>query len=423
MQFSKKIFPNGLRLITVPMKDNPTVTVLVLVEAGSKYETKKINGVSHFLEHMCFKGTAKRPKSIDIARELDSIGAHYNAFTSQEFTGYFAKADAKHFKLILGIVSDIYLESTLPAEEIEKEKGVIVEEIRMYRDLPQKHIHDVFTELLYGDQPAGWNIAGTEATVKSFNHSVVRDYRSRHYVAPATAVVIAGNTTTDLAVGETEKYFQAISPDVKDGKIGVVENQATPGIKMEDKKTDQTHMVLGVRTFALSDKRVAPLRVLENILGGGMSSRLFQRVREEMGAGYYIGASADFSSDHGFFSVSAGVENKRFLEVVSAIIGELKNVKISLLPKAELQKAKDHIAGSLYLGLETSDSIADFYGFQEVMKKKIKTPAEFLEEINKVTAADILSVANDIFQDAKLNLAAVGPVGKASGLKDVLRFH
>ena len=193
MKFKKTILKNGLKVITIPMTDNPAVTVLVMVETGSKYETKEINGLSHFLEHMVFKGTKKRPKSIDISKELDALGAQYNAFTSQEYTGYYAKVNPKHLDTALDVVSDIYLNSLLDSSEIEKEKGVIVEEIRMYQDMPQRHIHDLFMNLVYGDQPAGWNIAGSEENVKSFNQNHFIKYRKEHYVADATTVIISGS--------------------------------------------------------------------------------------------------------------------------------------------------------------------------------------------------------------------------------------
>ena len=182
MKFFKKVLENGLRVVTIPMKDNGTVTVLVLVEAGSKYEEKKENGISHFLEHMCFKGTTKRPKAVDISKELDALGSQYNAFTAQEYTGYYAKSDARHFRQILDIVSDIYLNSTFPEAEIQKEKGVIIEEINMYEDMPQRHVQDLFMKLLYGDIPAGWNIAGEKKNILGMKRDNFVKYKGEHYL-------------------------------------------------------------------------------------------------------------------------------------------------------------------------------------------------------------------------------------------------
>ena len=341
MKFTKKVLKNGLRVIIVPMKDNPTVTVLVLVEAGSKYEEKRINGISHFLEHMCFKGTTKRPKTIDVSKELDALGSQYNAFTGQEYTGYYAKSSAKHFVQIFDIISDIYLNGTFPAKEVEKEKGVIVEEINMYEDLPHRHVQELIMKLLYGDQPAGWGIAGEKTNIVKFNRDDLVKYKSEHYLPEATVIIIAGHVNEKDAMREVKKAFANIPRGKKSGKAKVQEKQSKPEALVKFKKTDQTHLVLAVRTYALKSKKNAALSVLGAILGGGMSSRLFQRLREEMGVGYYVRAMNDASIDHGFFEISAGVDNKRINEVIQAVIAECNALKISLVEKAEMEKAKD----------------------------------------------------------------------------------
>ncbi|MDP2593517.1 MAG: pitrilysin family protein [bacterium] len=409
MKFNKTILSNGLRLITVPMKDNPTVTVMVLVEAGSKYESKDISGISHFLEHMYFKGTKKRPKSLDIAYELDSIGADYNAFTGQEFTGYFAKSDYRHSEKILDVVSDIYLNQTLPEAEIEKEKGVIVEEIRMYQDLPQRHVQDLFTELLYGDQPAGWNIAGTVETVRAVNREKLADYRNRNYVSGATVVVVAGNFDEKHLTSQIEACFGDMNSGEKHRKTKVEERQNTPAVFCRGKTTDQSHFVLGVRSFDIYDERNTTLAVLSSVLGGGMSSRLFQKLREEMGVGYYVRAGSDSFTDHGNFAVSAGVEHKRLVESVEAVLEEFRKIRDKKIDDKELRKAKDSLTGSMYLSLESSDHIADYYGFKEVLRKDLVSPKERAEKISGITAEDIQAVAKDIFKDDRLNFACIGP--------------
>src|SRR6185503_7683697 len=202
MKFSKKVLKNGLRVVTIPMKDNPTVTVLVLVEAGSKYETKKVNGISHFLEHMCFKGTVKRPKAIDISKELDALGSQYNAFTAQEYTGYYAKSDARHFGRIFNVVSDIYLNSTFPDAEIQKEKGVIIEEINMYEDMPNRHVQDLLMKLLYGDTPAGWNVAGEKGNIMEMKRNDFVNYKKAHYLPEATVIIVAGRVSEKEVIKE-----------------------------------------------------------------------------------------------------------------------------------------------------------------------------------------------------------------------------
>lgn len=423
MKFNKTITKNGLRVITLPMKENPAVTVLVMVEAGSKYETEEISGVSHFLEHMCFKGTRKRPKAVDISRELDKIGAQYNAFTAQEFTGYYAKSSPLHFDVILDVVSDMYLNPVFETTEIEKEKGVIVEEINMYEDMPHRHVHDLFMELLYGGQPAGWNIAGTRETVKKLKRDDFVDYRTKHYVSGATVVVVVGTFNEKDILEKIEKKFEGIHEGEKHAKTKVIEKQSEPQLLVKFKKTDQTHLVLGVRSFDIFSKYSHAIKVMSSILGGGMSSRLFQKLRDEMGVGYYVNASNDSYTDHGVFSVSTGVDSTRVKEVIKAIIDEFKKLKEDTVPQEELQKAKDYIIGNMLLGLESSDSQAEFCGYQEILKKEIMTPDEIAQKIQAVTSDDIKSLANMIFTDQNLNMALIGRFKSGNVFKPLLKLE
>jgi predicted Zn-dependent peptidase len=422
MEFKKTILKNGLRLITVPMPANLAVTVLVLVEAGSKYESKPESGISHFLEHMVFKGTTKRPKASLISLELDSIGAHYNAFTGQEFTGYYAKVDKRHTALALDIVSDMYADPLLDAGEIEKEKGVIIEELRMYQDLPHRHVQDIFGELVYGDQPAGWRIVGNEASIKSFTRKDFADYRARHYVAPATTVVVSGAFDPATIETEVEKAFAKIQSAPKSTKVKVLEAQTAPAAKVQFKETDQTHFVLGVRSFDMFSTHDPALKVLSTVLGRGMSSRLFSKLRDEMGVCYYVNADHDTSTDVGLFTVAAGVDNKRVEEVVKVIIAELKRLMDEPIPAHEIQKAKDFMLGSAVLGLETSDSQAEYFGMQETLKGKIRSFEEVSAEIMAVTEADLQNVAKLIFRDESLNFALIGRYQDASAFMPLLTF-
>ena len=422
MTFSKKVLDNGLRIITVPMKDNPTATVLVLVEAGSKYERKEISGVSHFLEHMCFKGTIKRPKAIDISKELDALGSQYNAFTSQEYTGYYAKSDSKHFKQIFDIVSDIYLNSTFPDPEMEKEKGVIIEEINMYEDMPSRHVQDLTLSLLYGDQPAGWNIAGDKETILKLKRDDFVEYKKAHYLPEATVMVVAGHVTEKEVLEEAERIFGEAPRGKKEKMSAVKESQSSPQMLIKFKKTDQTHFVLGIRTFDLKSAKNPTLAVLGGILGGGMSSRLFQKLREEMGVGYYVRAYNEASTDHGFFQISAGVDNKRIYEVIEAVLVECRNLRDYEVQEEELEKVKECLIGNMKLSLELSDDIANFYGSQELLKKEIRNADEKAKEIRQVTAAQIRTLCENIFTDDKLNLALIGPFKAKSKFAKILKF-
>ncbi len=409
MQFLKKVLKNGLRVVIVPMKDNPTVTVLVLVEAGSKYEEKRVNGISHFLEHMCFKGTTKRTKAIDISKELDSLGSQYNAFTSQEYTGYYAKSDARHFSQIFDIVSDIYLNSIFPDAELQREKGVIIEEINMYEDMPQRHVHDLMMKLLYGDQPAGWNIAGEKKNILNMKRDDFVKYKNEHYLPEATVLVVAGHVTENEVMKEVDKIFGPVASGQKGKKVKVKEKQTKPEVLVSFKKTDQTHFVLAVRTYDLLKKKNSILSVLSGVLGGGMSSRLFVKLREEMGVGYYVHAHNDPYTDHGFFQISAGVDNKRIHEVLEAVLEECRKLKNNKVSEEELNKVKECLIGNMKLSLESSDDIANFYGGQELLRREIQGSEERAQRIRKVTAAEIQAVAKDIFKNNKLNLALIGP--------------
>lgn len=422
MTFKKTVLDNGLRIITAPQPGNPAVTILVLVEAGSEYETKEINGLSHFLEHLCFKGTKKRPKAIDIAGELDSIGASYNAFTSQEFTGYFAKAQTKHFEKILDVVSDIYLNSVFDPAEIDKERGVVIEEINMYEDLPMARVHYLFLELLYGDQPAGWNIVGQKEIIQTLQRENFLGYRGKHYLAEKTIVVVAGNINEEETINKIKNFFAGISvgPFLKKSKPE--EHQDKPQLLIKHKESDQTHLIVGVRGFDVFDKRRFVLEVMAYILGVGMSSRLFQKIREEMGAAYYVNASAEFFSDHGYFRTAAGVPRERLTEVVRVIAAELNQLREILISPEELRRVKDNFIGSLMLGLETSDDLARFYGSQEIGGHQIMTAEEITARVEAVSAQDIQKVAEDIFRDEGLNLAVIGPIKEESGLQEALKI-
>ncbi|HEY4487018.1 MAG TPA: pitrilysin family protein [Candidatus Paceibacterota bacterium] len=409
MRFTEKVFPSGLRLITVPMADNPTVTVLVLTGTGSEFETKDINGISHFLEHLCFKGTINRPTSVAISVELDGIGAEYNAFTGEEYTGYYAKAHARHYAKVLDVVSDIFLNPTFPEVEIEKERGVVIGEIDMYEDTPQRTVGDVLTELLYRDQTAGFTILGEKENIRSLKRDNFVAYRGKHYVAETTTIIVTGGIDEDVVTRDVEALFKDIASDARPDERKTFEDQRKPEVSLREKKTNQTHLMFGWRSCHLGDGRAPSLEMLAGVLSAGMSSRLFQRIREELGLGYYVRASNELFLTHGFLGIGLGVDNDRVEEAVVAIINEVKRLKDELVSPEELTKVKDCLSGTMYLGLEQSDDVALFYGMRAVLHQPILTPQEWEERIRAVTAEDIKRVAEDIFVSEKTNLALIGP--------------
>lgn len=420
MKFKKTTLPNGLRIVTVPARDNPSVTVMVLVETGSNYETEAQNGLSHFLEHMCFKGTVARPRSIDISREFDAIGAENNAFTSNEMTGYYAKAARKHFGKVLDLVSDLYLNPTLPSADLEKERGVILQEISMYEDLPQRKVHDVLEKLLYGETSFGRPILGPAENIKKFSRADFVDYRKKHYIAEKTIVIVAGDVDEREVKAEVKKYFKNIPRGKKIPEPKIKESQTAPALKIHFKKTDQAHMILSFRAFGAQDKRMSALELLSTILGQGMSSRLFQKMREEMGACYYVKTAVNDYTSYGSFAIATGIEARRAEEVVKALVAECRKLLDEEVSKEELDKAKEHYIGQLYMNLETSDALAEFYADQEISSKKSKTPGEIEKEIRKITPKDVMKVARDIFRNDRLNLAIVGNISDEMPLKKAL---
>lgn len=413
-------FDSGLRLVSIPMQGTKTVTVMVMVGTGSKYETKDINGISHFLEHMMFKGTTKRPGPLDISRELDGIGAQYNAFTDKEMTAYYAKASSDKLDIIMDVVFDIYLNSKFEESGIQTERHVVVEEINMYHDQPRWIVADVIEKLLYGDQPAGWSIAGEKETILGLKRQQFVDYFNSHYIASNTVIGIAGDIDPVAIKEKVQKYFENIRQGNKIEKLAVIEKQTGSQADVFYKTTDQTHFILGFRAFDMHDDRNYPLGVLASILGGGMSSRLFSEVREKRGLGYYISASLEERTDTGFFEIDAGVNNDRAFEAVTVIMEELRKIKKDGITDQELKRAIDRTIGGTALALEHSDFLAQNLGGSVLFKNKVLTPEEELDKIKAVTLEDIKSVTEEIFKEDRLNFAVVGPFKDSESFKKLL---
>lgn len=422
MKYHKTTLPNGVRVIVVPAHDNPSTTVMVACETGSHHESKKENGLSHFLEHMLFKGTPTRPSAFSVTSELDAVGAESNAYTSHDVTAYHAKSQKKHWEKLLEVVSDIYLNPAFPSADLEKERGVITQEIQMYNDLPHHRVWLVLVKLLYGETPAGRPIIGLKENIKKFSRQDFLAYHRKHYISSKTIVVISGDVTPKVAVEAAKKIFGALPAVEKRTREVIKEKQKAPKIAVEKKKSDQTHIILALRGYKTHDKRSIVASVLMGVLGSGSSSRLWQRLREEMGACYYVHAYNESSSDHGLSGISTGIDQKRAPEVTKAIIDECKRLTYEKVEDKELQKVKDYKVSHLYMGLETTDALANYYLSEEIVHGTARNPEELEKEIRKVTAEDVMEVAKDLFRDEKLNLAIVGPVTDPKGIKKVLTF-
>jgi predicted Zn-dependent peptidase len=404
------------------MENTRALTLLILVGTGSKYETKETNGISHLLEHMAFKGTKKRPHTSDIAKELDKVGGIYNAFTGKEYMGFWVKVDSQHFDLSCDVLSDMIFNSLFREKEIEKEKKTIIEEINMYLDTPQAYVLELWEKLLYGDQPAGWMIAGEKETVKKISRKNILDYFKSQFVAQNALICLAGNFKEKEVLTKLKKFFGKFKKSKISSKKPVIEQQESPQVLLQTKETDQTHLTLGVRAYDIFSPKKYPLTVLANLLGGIMSSRLFLEIREKRGMAYYIRTIPENYTDTGYLVTHAGIDTKRIEGAIKIILKEYKNLREKKVPKEELQKAKDNIKGHIYLGLETSDAWASYLGIQEVLTKRILTPEEECAMIDKVTAEDILRISREIFRPEKLNLALIGPFKDKTKFQRLLRF-
>ncbi|MBP7811251.1 MAG: insulinase family protein [Candidatus Moranbacteria bacterium] len=422
MQYEKITLKNGLRIVLAPMAEAETVTVLVMTGVGSRYESRKENGIAHFLEHMMFKGTAKRPTARDISAELDGIGAEYNAFTGKECTGYYAKVAAPHAAVALDVVSDIFMNAKLEQEEITRESGTIVQELSMYEDMPMRHINDLFESHIYGDHPLGWEIIGTRENIRAFKRADFVRYMKRGYVAENVVVGVAGKFDMKQMRKDIESRFAHIGHGVKPVCKKAADKQSAPGLFIQKKKTDQTHMLLGVRAFDMFHPDRYALSVLATLLGGGMSSRLFIEVRNRRGLAYSVHTSVEAYRDAGYIATQCGVEHGNLEKTIGVILDEYRKIATEPVTTTELTKAKEYIKGKMAMSFEGSDDVIEYLVGQEIARGEIVLPAEKMALIEAVTPEDILRVAKHIFVDKKLNLAIIGPHAGKAKLGKMLRI-
>ena len=415
-QFQKITLNNGLRVILSPLPAVKSVTAIVLCGAGSRYETPQTNGISHFLEHMFFKGTKNRPTATDISHALDEIGADYNAFTGKETTGYHIKCASQHLALSLDMLSDMLWNSKFDPAEIEKERGVIIEEINLYEDTPMRRVAEIYEQLLWGDQPLGWDIGGRKEVIRKIQRADFTKYIDDRYAPNNMVVSIAGDFDEEKTIETVKKFFGHTPKKTVGGFLPVSENQKKPASKITYKKTDQAHLVLGFRAFKIGHPERYNAAVLATILGGGMSSRLFVNVREKHGLAYYVRADTESYLDTGTLCAAAGVDLKRIDDAVKVILAEFDEISKKPVSERELKKAKEYIKGRIILSWEDSRTVAFSYGTDEILEGKIRTIDEYLKRVDEVKAEDVKRVAQFLFSANKLNLAVIGP------FKDPARF-
>ena len=417
--FAKTTLSNGLRVVTADMPAAKSVACFVMLAAGSRYETRETNGIAHFAEHMFFKGTEKRPTARQIAGEIDSIGGEFNAFTGKEYTGYYVKCAAEHRDVALDVLIDMIRHSKFDAEEIEREKGVIVEEMNMYYDTPRDYVDGVYDELLYGDQPLGWDIIGTKDTVRGATRDTFMSYLERWYRAPRMVAGIAG-----AVGGDAVTRLEELLGDVAGGETGTPEparwEQDAPSVKLHTKASDQAHIRIGVHSYPLGHPDRYALLLLATALGGGMSSRLFTEVRERRGLAYYIYGHNMGYTDTGTLFAQSGVDINRIDDAVSTVVREFGRIATEPLEPDELEKARNFAKGRLVLSLEDPKGMILFGLRDEVLEGRLREPDEVLAGFDAVSLEDVHRVAQDVIRDERLNLALIGPFEDADRFEKLL---
>lgn len=421
MHYTKEVLKNGLTIVKVPSRDVESVVVDIFVKTGSRSESSKEAGISHFLEHFLFKGTAKFPTAMAISEIIDGIGGDTNAATGQESTQFYIKSRSSFLPLIFEILTDMVQAPLFNTEELEREKGVIIEELNMYLDQPPTVASENLDLLMWGKEPLGQPIIGRKETIMGFQPKDFREYMKKHYCPGNMIIGIGGNFKEKELDALIKKYWSKLPAKKGGGWKRVTEKQNKPRLKLEFKETEQAHWALGFRAFDDNDKRNSAVAVLSSILGGGMSSRLFNEIREKRGLAYYVSSGSVSFQDVGQFIIRAGVQVGKIEESISVTMSEIRRICESVVGEQELGKAKEYIKGRSSLALEDSQVKLDWYLEQAAFKKNIKTPQEAFEKIDKVTAKDVLKVAQEIFQVNKASLSIIGPYKDDKKFKKLLR--
>jgi len=411
---------NGIRVLTAPMSHAQSVSCFVMLAAGSRYETPETNGIAHFAEHMFFKGTERRPTSRDIAGEVDSIGGEFNAFTGKEYTGYYVKCAAEHAPTAFDVLTDMIGHSRFDPDEIEREKGVIIEEMNMYFDTPRDFMSGLYESLLYGDQPLGWDIIGRKETVRAATRETFLDYIDRWYKPTRLVVGVGGRFDGEL-LARVEELVSEFAPGEQPGPDPVVlPSYDEPRVIVHTKQSDQAHISLGVPSYPLAHPDRYVLQLLATVLGGGMSSRLFTEVRERRGLAYYVFGINNSYTDAGSLYSQAGVDINRIDEAVETIVNELRRIADEPVPADELEKARNFTKGRFVLQLESPHGTIMFGLRREVLEGRATEPSEVLDALDTVTAEDIQRVAQDVIARNALNLAVIGPFDDEERFKKLL---
>lgn len=409
--FHLETLPNEAKLLFVPAPNRNAVVVSYTVGVGSRHEPNRVSGISHFLEHLFFKGTKKWPTAQALSSAVDSVGAGFNAWTSRDLTQYYVEADKRHIELALDVLSDMYYRALFDSTEIEREKGVIYEEMHMYQDNPMRYIEDIFEEALYKGNTLGRLVVGTEATVKRVLRQNLLEHVDRFY---GTANIVLG-ITGDFEYPEVKKlaarFFnekKGRTPDMGEAKE-IERKSPTRPVRVSYKKTEQTHLACGFKSLPSGHDLMPELEIIAVVLGGNMSSRLFTEIRERRGLAYYVRAGIDPYRDVSSFTIHAGLRNEKVVEALGIIQEQVHSILTDGVTNDELTKAKEFIKGRTTLAFEEPDKLLDFYLAQHFRDTKIKTPEEYFKEIDAATPTGILKAAKETFITKQGTLAMIGP--------------
>jgi predicted Zn-dependent peptidase len=407
--FERQQLSNGLRVLTAPLGHAQSVSCFVMLAAGSRYERADNRGIAHFAEHMFFKGTERRPTSRDLTSTVDGIGGEFNAFTGKEYTGYFVRCAGENRDTALDVLLDMLRNSKFDPEEIEREKGVILEEMNMYNDTPRDHIGTVYEALMFGDNPLGWETLGTKETIRGADRDTFVDYVDRWYTPDRMVVGLSGMVGDGL-VPMLEDLLGDMGTNGA-GSFPAIDLERTPGphVHVEHKDADQAHICLGVPCYPIGHPDRYALQLLATVLGGGMSSRLFLEVRERRGLAYYVHGSAHSYTDTGTLVSQAGVDITRIDEAIKVIVGQFQRIADEAVPADELEKARSFAKGRFVLQTESPQGIVMFGLRREVLEGKAVEPEEVLDGLDAVTVEDVNRVAQDLIANDALHLAVIGP--------------
>ena len=421
--YLKSTLPNGVRVVTGPMTGVRSASLIFYYNIGSRYEPAPIAGVAHFLEHMLFKGTERRPDPMTISEEIESVGGMLNAATGRESTSYWCKVPSTHFALAFDVLADMLRNSTFDGTELDKERKVIFEEIRSVQDIPEDLVHDLIDQLIWGDDAVGREIAGSEETVGNIDRATMVDFWQRNYSPERLVVAAAGDVRHEEVVELTERFFGDLRPQgAPDIFLPATVTQQQPRVLVQNRETEQAHLCIGFPALSYHDERRHAQATIEAVLSAGMSSRLFQEIRERRGLVYSVYSYFRGYEDVGQGVVYAGTDIERVEETIEAVIGELQKVRDIPIPADELENSKTLRKGRLLMGLEDSRSVASWIGSQEATYGEIKTPEEIMELIDAVTAEDVQAVATEILTTNRLSMTLIGPYQDPAAFDSLLQF-